>query len=81
MTLTFPFSLLHLWNTDDYGIEKSKFDPALWDESFDSRDKSKKNPLLSWKVEPGDEIKHALAHAGQDGGFKDVTDRSGLPHS
>lgn len=41
----------------------------------------KKNPLHPWKVVPGDEIKRALAHTGQGGGFKDETDPSELPHT
>lgn len=33
-----------------------------------------------WKLVPGDEIKHTLAHTGQEEGVKDVTDPSALPH-
>lgn len=85
ITLTFPSSLHHLWNRDIIGLWyrktpriRQKFDLELWDESFNSRDKSKKNPLLPWKVVPGDKIKRTLAHAGQDGGSQDGNGSLGI---
>lgn len=66
--------------SQDYFIENpsisQKFDLMLhilgWIDRPQTRTQEKPNP--------GDEIKHTLAHTGQEEGFKDVTDPSALPH-